>query len=575
MNKNEHSIGKAIAKLRAEKGWTQARLAKELCVEDKTISRWECEEGYPSISSLPQIAKVFNVSIDYLLTGNEPEQLVSYISKKESCAKNDDLELFESIDKDSLTTKDENGKTMLDYILIYFPQKVMKAYADKIYSTDMRLKFLLGTVDLPWNPSEKGKIGNYDNLFNYKGLNVWGDYRSSSRISESVYNEKLFDFLIAAFEQVNKESLNLYLCQFPSVAEKLFAKAIDLLPSEKGENIIKYLFSFRDEYNSKKYYIKTDELWYARNDGKKYFSIGFSTFAEDLLDKGFIELAQNCDKNLDSSKIELAKLKKQGKDNTKEAELLKCERDGVLDGKKLLEANDYELAKLAFKKHPNIIDRKACRFENASKAKECKVIYLPDPNRYFSYSNAMLYEPRSNYMYFNGRGTYTSCFYIHSTYNESDRALEALNKCLKNNILAVVYARTKRNEFSKDYKMSYICDFYNRHLYEECINASYNKLKEFFEIACHLTGSMEEMLDKYYVDFEPGCIYKTYNDGENIHIVSERLIKDVMQEIITAYNMLQVDSYNPKVLSEDCLNLLGKIFNEPVYIDRPDDDWEY
>ncbi|MBP3307931.1 MAG: helix-turn-helix transcriptional regulator, partial [Clostridia bacterium] len=101
MNKNEHSIGKAIAKLRAEKGWTQARLARELCVEDKTISRWECEEGYPSISSLPQIAKVFNVSIDYLLTGNEPEQLVSYISKKESCAKNDDLELFESIDKRS------------------------------------------------------------------------------------------------------------------------------------------------------------------------------------------------------------------------------------------------------------------------------------------------------------------------------------------------------------------------------------------------------------------------------------------------------------------------------------------
>ncbi|MBE6624739.1 MAG: helix-turn-helix transcriptional regulator [Ruminococcaceae bacterium] len=249
MNKNEHSIGKAIAKLRAEKGWTQARLAKELCVEDKTISRWECEEGYPSITSLPQIAKVFNVSIDYLLTGNESEQCVVYESKKELCAKNDDLELFESIDKDSLSTKDENGKTMLDYILTYFPQKVMKAYADKIYSTDMRLKLLLGTVDLPWSPSEKGKIGNYDNLLHYYyGLNVWGDYVKRLSIPESVYNEKLFDFIIVGFEHINKESLNLYLCQFPSVAEKLFAKAIDLLPSEKGENIIKYLFSFRDEY---------------------------------------------------------------------------------------------------------------------------------------------------------------------------------------------------------------------------------------------------------------------------------------------------------------------------------------
>lgn len=568
MNKNEHSIGKAIAKLRAEKGWTQARLARELCVEDKTISRWECEEGYPSITSLPQIAKAFNISIDYLLTGNEPEQLVSYISKKESCAKNDDLELFESIDKDSLTTKDENGKTMLDYILTYFPKKVMKAYADKTRSTDMRLKFLLGTVDLPWNPSEKGKIDNYDYLLNYKGLNVWGDYRSSSRISESVYNEKLFDFLIAAFEQVNKESLNLYLCQFRSVAKKLFSKAIDLLPSEKGENIIKYLFSFRDEYNSKKYYIKIENAW---NDRKEYFSISFSSLAEDLLDKGFIELAQNCDKNLDSSKIELAKLKKQGKDNTKAAQVLKYEQNGVLDIEELIKTNDYELIEAAFKKHENILNGKATRLNGAKE--KYKIICLKHGCYHFSPLNsAMLYKPRSfsclSYPYDMG-------YYIHPTMKTIDEAVCKLNKCLKNNILAVVYARTKRNEFSKDYKMSYICDFYNRHLYEECINASYNKLKEFFEIACHLTGSMEEMLDKYYMDFEPGCIYETYNDGENIHIVSERLIKDVMQEIITAYNMLQVDSYNPKVLSEDCLNLLGKIFNEPVYINRPDDDWKY
>lgn len=566
MNKNEHSIGKTIAKLRAEKGWTQARLARELCVEDKTISRWECEEGFPSITSLPQIAEVFDITIDYLLTGKCSEPVVIIASIKEECAKNDDLELFNSIDKASLTSKDENGKTLFDYIFTYFPQKVMRAYYDAVHPRDVRLDLILGTLHLPWNPSSDGRIVVMSRSHTDKD-DIWADYRSlrySSGVRpKDLYYEELFDFIVTNFERINKSSLNLYLSQFRSATDKLFKRAIDLLPNENGEAIVEYLLNFTEEYNSKKYH--------DYDESKEYYRIYLSKHADDLLDKGFIELAQNCDKNLDSSKIELAKLKKQGKDNTKAAQVLKYEQNGVLDIEELIKTNDYELIEAAFKKHENILNGKATRLNGAKE--KYKIICLKHGCYHFSPLNsAMLYEPRSfsclSYPYDMG-------YYIHPTMKTIDEAVCKLNKCLKNNILAVVYARTKRNEFSKDYKMSYICDFYNRHLYEECINASYNKLKEFFEIACHLTGSIEEMLDKYYMDFEPGCIYETYNDGENIHIVSERLIKDVMQEIITAYNMLQVDSYNPKVLSEDCLNLLGKIFNEPVYIDRPDDDWEY
>ena len=66
---NEHSIGKTIASLRKSKGWTQAELAEKLNVSDKAVSKWESGNGLPEISQFPALASLFDVSIDYLMTG--------------------------------------------------------------------------------------------------------------------------------------------------------------------------------------------------------------------------------------------------------------------------------------------------------------------------------------------------------------------------------------------------------------------------------------------------------------------------------------------------------------------------
>ena len=44
----------------------QADLAERLNYSDKTISKWERAESAPDISSLVEIANIFDVSIDYL-----------------------------------------------------------------------------------------------------------------------------------------------------------------------------------------------------------------------------------------------------------------------------------------------------------------------------------------------------------------------------------------------------------------------------------------------------------------------------------------------------------------------------
>jgi transcriptional regulator with XRE-family HTH domain len=68
------TISERLKKLRKEKGITQLQLADLLHLTDKAISKWESGEGNPDISSLPKLAEIFNVSVDYLLTGKQPEE---------------------------------------------------------------------------------------------------------------------------------------------------------------------------------------------------------------------------------------------------------------------------------------------------------------------------------------------------------------------------------------------------------------------------------------------------------------------------------------------------------------------
>ncbi len=63
------TIGSFIAALRKANGMTQKDLAEHLNVSDKTISRWERDEGTPDLSLIPVLAEIFSVSCDELLRG--------------------------------------------------------------------------------------------------------------------------------------------------------------------------------------------------------------------------------------------------------------------------------------------------------------------------------------------------------------------------------------------------------------------------------------------------------------------------------------------------------------------------
>ena len=66
---DKKSMGTFLTDLRKERGLTQQEVADSLNVSNKTISKWERDEGYPEITILTEIAKFYSITTDELLQG--------------------------------------------------------------------------------------------------------------------------------------------------------------------------------------------------------------------------------------------------------------------------------------------------------------------------------------------------------------------------------------------------------------------------------------------------------------------------------------------------------------------------
>lgn len=66
-------LGKNITALRTKHGLTQTELAEKLNYTDKSVSKWEHGDSTPPIDVLKEIAELFGVTVDYLIS-EEPEE---------------------------------------------------------------------------------------------------------------------------------------------------------------------------------------------------------------------------------------------------------------------------------------------------------------------------------------------------------------------------------------------------------------------------------------------------------------------------------------------------------------------
>ena len=61
------TLGEKIKDARRKCGFSQEQLAEKLSVSRSAIAKWETDKGLPDVGNLKILARLLNVSVDYLL----------------------------------------------------------------------------------------------------------------------------------------------------------------------------------------------------------------------------------------------------------------------------------------------------------------------------------------------------------------------------------------------------------------------------------------------------------------------------------------------------------------------------
>lgn len=121
---NINNIGVFIGELRREANMTQSEMAEKLHISHQAISKWERLESLPDVTMLPELAKLFNITMDELLKGERQPIRANGAEEREAFI--DDV-VMEKIDeaKDVLKTLDQ-AKEFLKEIAPITKPKLLK-----------------------------------------------------------------------------------------------------------------------------------------------------------------------------------------------------------------------------------------------------------------------------------------------------------------------------------------------------------------------------------------------------------------------------------------------------------------
>lgn len=68
------TVGERIQDLRKKKGYSQEKLAAHLNMSRQAVAKWEQNVCEPSLDCLTSMAELFEVDLDYLITGKVAEE---------------------------------------------------------------------------------------------------------------------------------------------------------------------------------------------------------------------------------------------------------------------------------------------------------------------------------------------------------------------------------------------------------------------------------------------------------------------------------------------------------------------
>ena len=376
----KYKIGDAISKLRKEKGWTQAKLADKLQVSDKAVSKWESNKGEPSIEFLPKLAELFDVSIDYLMTGKEKEDKFITISKLELSAKKDDVDMYRKLNIEA-TYKDENGKTIFDYVFQYESKKIFAYLVEnnecdtfiEYYGDDSNTMekffymqilcntknvindlFKLDYIDATNNTGLDDRVYKY---INYKNTNL--------KIIRKCLSDRIIDKIVYD-KNLNKEIKSIMIPEKISSNTNLpisFPYIIYYVIRKKDYKLASTLLEKSLEYNEKQ---AEQDSGIGINYYRNFVNLPKEVFINLLENERYdlIDIANKVNTKkyginhrpnlfqISPYEIEVNKIKHNNKLSKKEKDLQLCIHDGIICIDELIALNDFDLYEKALKKYP-------------------------------------------------------------------------------------------------------------------------------------------------------------------------------------------------------------------------------
>ncbi|MBO4675895.1 MAG: helix-turn-helix transcriptional regulator, partial [Elusimicrobiaceae bacterium] len=253
----KHSIGKTIATLRKEKGWTQVELAEKLQVSDKAVSKWEKDDSSPSVEFFPALADLFGVSIDYLMTGKKDEQPFTL----------DDLDSLKRavylVEKDDLSNFEKYGYVNGDILLS--ETKIDRRTSSRENSTIRKAVVEHQSVKifgaLATDFLEKLRHGGYDYLIVGYSTPVaklvydyLGDFIKLCALSNHI---DIFDY----FKSKYYRSENRY-CKETNVMNNISTEILDFIFTDPRvpQEVIDYFVQYEDESHKNPWICREGEL---------------------------------------------------------------------------------------------------------------------------------------------------------------------------------------------------------------------------------------------------------------------------------------------------------------------------
>lgn len=147
-------LGKNLLALRKEKGWTQDEVAEKLGVSAQAVSKWENGASCPDMALLPELSKLYGVSVDDLLRDEEERRknqgaVMAYVPEEKR--KKPEEMLFRIL-------VDSQGG---DKVRINLPLPLLKAGIDLGIASSFTGKDALRNIDLEqvFRLAESGVLG--------------------------------------------------------------------------------------------------------------------------------------------------------------------------------------------------------------------------------------------------------------------------------------------------------------------------------------------------------------------------------------------------------------------------------